>query len=139
VSEQGARTPGCLAIGIPLVSLGTVVVLVVVLGGEVSEGRDVIEGWLEGVEGSGVSSAVAGDEAAALTARLTPPLSFSIDNFQAQAGTACYWLSVAAGTGSVDLRVVIVDQPDGRVVGAVSAERSCTCPEPADEPCALDA
>jgi hypothetical protein len=138
MSEQGGRAPGCLGIGISLVSAGTVVVLVVVLGGEVSEGRDVIEGWLVGVGQSGVSAAVGGDEAAALTARLTPPLSFSIDNFQAQAGTACYWLSVSAGTGSVDLRVVLVDQPEGRAVGAVSAERSCTCPEPAYEPCALD-
>lgn len=137
MSEQG-RAPGCLAVGIPLVSAGTVVVLVVVLGGEVSEGREVVEAWLDGVAQQGVSAAVGGDEAAALTARLTAPLSFSIDNFQAQAGTACYWLSVSAGAGSVDLRVVIVDHPEGRAVAAASAERSCTCPEPAYEPCALD-
>ena len=114
-----------------LVMVGAMVLLTVTLVGECSAGTDVVNAYVSSIRGGdAVSRAVGGDEAEALTAALRGTRSIGVDNFQAQAGTACYWVRLRQAEGDREARFLLGESGDGwRVIGA-SLRRECTCPDP---------
>lgn len=123
-----------------LVMVGSMVTLVVVLGGESSDGRATIERYVAAVRaGQDVGADVGADEAAALTSALRATRSFGISNFQAQSGTACFWVTLRGEGGSTEARFVLVGEGEQRSVRAASLRRECNCPDPDyEQPCHLE-
>lgn len=89
--------------------------------------------------GAEVSEEVGGAEASALTELLRETRSVSIDNFQAQAGTACFWVELHHAGRSTDARFVLAERGEEQVVIRASLRRECVCPDPDfEERCHLE-
>lgn len=57
----------------------------------------------------------------------------SIDNFQAQLGTACFWTSIDGPSGARDVQFLLREVGDGYRVARASMVRGCECPEVGDD------
>ena len=135
MSDSGAqRASGFGRIGTVLFALcmsGAGVLLAVTLLGECGAGSDVVSAYATSIrDGAIVSDAVGGTEAAALTEVLRTTRSVSVSNFQAQAGTSCYWVRLHGAGDSTGASFVLAESEDGMRVIAASLERECTCPDP---------
>ena len=107
------------------------VALAVVLVRDCGGGRDALEAYARAVRaGEDVDASVAGEEAPALTEALRGSTGVGVDNFQAQAGTACYWVQIMAASGRRSARFVLREQGDDWVVSRASLARECECPDP---------
>ncbi len=138
-SDGGSTGPKGLWILFGLVMLGAMAALVVVLSQECGAGEDAVRAYVERIAGGeDVSEAVAGPEAASLTEMLRSSTRVHIDNFQAQAGTACFWTTVSHAGGQTDVQFLLHDGEQARSVHQVSAVRECSCPDPDfEQPCHL--
>lgn len=113
--------------------------LVLMHVGEPSEGQGVITSWAIAVRaGTPVSAEVGGAEAPALTEAVRRSVGTSVSNFQSQAGTSCFWVTLNGPSGETELRVVLAEQPGGLHVTAASLGRDCDCPDDASERCHLE-
>ena len=113
------------------VLLGSGALLTMTLARDCSAGKDTVQSYIAAVRGGeAVSPGVGGSEAAVLTAVLSKSESVSVDNFQSQAGTSCYWLDVRAAGKSTSVQVVLSESESGMRVIAASIRRDCSCPDP---------
>ena len=104
---------------------------VVVLADECGAGSDALDAYVASVRaGAEVSPSVGGEEAAELTDALRRTRAVHVTNFQAQAGTACYWVRLELDDGSRDARFVLEDTAESRQVVRASLRRECECPDP---------
>lgn len=115
--------------------LGTgMLVLVVVLVQGGTAGAEGLETFADPIRAGGkVSVAVGGPEADALTQALRESTAVSVTNFQAQAGTGCFWADLGAVSAIFEMR----ESGGNWEVVHASLTRECECPDSADEPCQL--
>lgn len=140
--DEDTRTPAPARVVygalLSLILVGAMVFLFVTLLGAAKSGRAAIEAYVADVRrGLEVSAEVGREEAAALTDLLRTGGPVSIANFQSQARTSCFWVSVD-GVDETELRVVLREVGGGERVVAMSTRRRCVCPIDPDLPCALD-
>jgi len=121
-----------------LVLVGSMVTLFVVLVGESDSGRASIKAYLKDIAGGAeVTTSVGAGEASELTALLRRVQGFSVDNFQSQADTSCFWLDLSVSGKTVPARFVLSGDGTARKVTAASTRRECECPVDFEQPCAL--
>ncbi len=116
---------------------GSMLVLVTVLTQECSAGDEALTRYVSEVRsGAAVDGSVGGGDAEALTWAMRESTGLTITNFQAQHGTSCYWATLS-GPRPVEVRFVLEESGEERVVRAASLTRECVCPEDADRSCHL--
>jgi hypothetical protein len=138
VGEAAVTKPGkpALAIGLGLALCAGTALLVTTLENGCSGGKTVVQSYVATVRaGAPVTPAMAGTEATTLTALLRSSRVVSIGNFQAQRGTACFWVTLSNDATSSKVRFVL--DTDAHRVLALSSRRECDCPIDADLPCRL--
>ena len=135
--EPAKKKKGCGLVGCfwGVFVIGLTSVLSIVLMDACTAGQETLGAYIDGVRGgAAVSEAVAGAEAPAVTEALRQSTGFSVDNFQAQSNTACFWLQLEGPNGTTPVRFVLAGE---RVLRA-SLVRECECPDPDfEQPCRL--
>ena len=117
---------------------GAMLLLCGTLLGECRAQDEALKAYIAAVQqGSPVSEAVGGTEAAALTEVLQRATGVSITNFQAQSQTACTWVRLQTPDGPVSARFVLSGEGDNSTVSAASLARECLCPEDFKQSCHL--
>jgi hypothetical protein len=115
------------------------VFLILFLLGEVGAGREVLTDYMDEVKrGRDVSATVAGEEAASITELLRKSSAIEVDNFQSQAGTSCFWVTIKHDGAKSKAVFVLADRESGTEVIACSLARGCECPDQdIDKKCSL--
>jgi hypothetical protein len=127
-----------LPILLSVIFVSAMALLTGVLLDECGGGREAVAAYLKAVQGGApVGEAVGGREAAALTAAFAAAEGFSVSNFQAQSGTACYWLKLDLPDGRQEAQLVLRERGEGYVVDTASLTRRCECPVDFEVECHL--
>lgn len=138
MEEKQKKTNTMLAALLAVTLIGAMITLVVVLSSASSTGREAIEAYLSSIRsGASVAQSIAGDEAESLTKELRQSKSFSISNFQSQADTSCFWVTLQ-GEKKVEARFVLAEKDGQTIVTAASLLRECDCPIDFDLACRLE-
>lgn len=130
-SSSPDAAPRLLALALAAVVVGASVVLLTVLMTRADAGKEAITRYIDTIVAGADVGAEGGDEAKKLTDVLRRRAALTVENFQVQAGTACFWMTVGGPNGHTEVQFLlrVPDEGEMAVVG-VSAQRDCVCPDP---------
>ena len=130
-SPSPSAAPRLLAMALAALLVVAMGVLLYVLLTSAEDGKQAITSYIDAIVGGAEVGAEGGDEAALLTDVLRRRAALTVENFQVQAGTACFWMTVGGPNGHTEVKFLlrVPDEGDMAVVG-VSARRACACPDP---------
>jgi hypothetical protein len=130
-SSSPTAVPPLLAIALPAVLVVAMVVLLYVLMTSADAGKEAISRYIDGIVAGADVGAEGGDEAKQLTDVLRRRAALTVENFQVQAGTACFWMTVGGPNGHTEVQFLLSAPDEGEMsVVGVSAQRDCVCPDP---------